>query len=141
MEGLLMARVSPAGFAPTELEERYARLLLSDGAPTDVGEVAARLHVTADVVAGLADRPGFREWLQVRLERGQEPLAAALWRGVYRDATEAMDPKVRLEAARMWLGRWDPASRVGDRDVGEAVKAFGRRLAGELAKRPAGRRV
>lgn len=141
MDQILMTRVAPRGFVATEAEERYARLLLDPAAPKEPGPLAAKVGVDLQTMLAFYDRPGFAEWLAVQVERLAAPLVMQLWGRIYQDAAEALDPKVRMEASRMFLARFDPTLRAPGLDLKAVGEAFGRRVAAEALKRAPVRRV
>src|SRR5262245_64121252 len=113
--GMLMTRVAPRGFTPTPAQQVYAERLMEPGGST-LPEIATRVGVSPEVMLGWYDDPNFVGWLRVQHERLVEPLIQSLWQRIYQDAMEHTSAKVRLEAACLFLGRFDPGCRASDRD-------------------------
>lgn len=130
-----MVRVAPRGFSPTPAQQSYADRLMDPGGAT-LAEIATRVGVSQEALLGWHDDPRFVEWLEVQQERMMRPLVMALWQRIFADAAENVDPKVRMECARLFLARFDRGCAELDREVGKAALAeFGRRLGKAAAPR------
>lgn len=108
--------------------------MLDPTGPTTYDDIAASVGVSPEEVEKWFADPHFRSWLLYELDTRAGVQVGLIWRSLMQLAQTAPDPRVRLDAARMVLNRFDPGMRAGERDVARGVEAFGKELAKEVVK-------
>lgn len=137
---LPMTQAAP-DFRPTQPQRTYAALLCDPACPRTETGVAEYVGEPADVIRAWQESPRFRQWLAYETERHAGPMCMALWRDLFRMAQDDPDPGNRLEAMKLFLGRFDPGVRAAGRDVRRAVGDFAKTLAKEAVKSAGPRHV
>lgn len=123
-------------YMATAPQKLYASLLMDPDAPSEMAFLAERIGVDPSTIAGWHQSSLFRDWLGQALEREGEMRLASVWKEVYRLAVgEGVDAKTKLEAARMFAGRFDGKARVLAIGVQKVAQDFGKQLAKETARR------
>ena len=127
-----MTRTAPAGFEPTPSQHWFARTLLDPNGPNGTYEdIATAVGVDVDKIESWFEDPRFRSWLLYELDTRAAVQVGLIWRSVAQLALTAHDPRMKLEAAKFFLARFDPGLRTGDRDVARGVAEFAKTLAKE----------
>lgn len=126
----------PPSYSPSPLQERYVSLLANPLGPETVEALAQKVGVPSAQVAVWYGDPQFRNWATWEVENRFAMLLPLIWKEAVRLAmNEGTDARVRLEAMRMVLGRFDVRGEFLKSGMPQVADKMARILARRSANR------
>jgi hypothetical protein len=117
----------PARFRPTEEQQLYLELLMKPGTPKGLPEIAKLISIDEEDIAAWHRSDEFARWIETSFETQARLYIPLAWRNIMDLMRGGTDAKIRMEATKIFLHRFDRGMGLKEAQVAIAKEAIRKR--------------